>query len=408
MFDVRFPAPEDVMRPLSILLFSSYGHAVPSILADVSASLIGLGHDVTVVDPVLVRDAAEVEGWGPTLDVLLKAIARRRPDFALMNGLNGVLGFGGPGEEPSHLLAEMDVPCVSLNFDNPLPALADNGWCLRRGDWTFFVWDPAYREAVRDRGISRVHVLPLGTNAATFRPRTLSPAERKRFGGPVSFVGTIPEADRAAWQAQDAPLRALGRAVCRAKLREPGRALDDLLQDAAGALPPDARAAAERLRASPAYWPFYRALNTRLCRLLRRRMLRAVRSAPVRVHDGNGHGTVDYRRELPLVYNGSDVTLNVSAPHLESAVNQRPLDGAACGAFVLSDYRPQLETLFEIGREAVCWHDFRELDDLVHWFLQRPAERRRIAAAARERVLREHTWTHRVQTMLDILNREVL
>ena len=88
---------------------------------------------------------------------------------------------------------------------------------------------------------------------------------------------------------------------------------------------------------------------------------------------------------------------------MKGAVNQRLFDVPAAGAFVLTDWREQTEKLFEPGKELVCYRESEEIPDLVRYFLAHPEERRRIVRAARTRVLAEHTWTHRVRSILTIL-----
>ena len=65
---------------------------------------------------------------------------------------------------------------------------------------------------------------------------------------------------------------------------------------------------------------------------------------------------------------------------------------------------PQMEQLFEPD-EMACYHDPEEIPDLARHYLAHPAERRKLAAAARNRVLACHTWEHRLQVLLEHMRR---
>jgi len=112
------------------------------------------------------------------------------------------------------------------------------------------------------------------------------------------------------------------------------------------------------------------------------------------------HAELSYYSELPAFYPCSDINFNCTSKQMKGAVNQRLFDVPAAGAFVLTDWRDQIENLFDPGKELICYHEPEEVPDLVRYFLAHPAERQRITRAARTRILAEHTWTHRIQSIL--------
>jgi tetratricopeptide (TPR) repeat protein len=77
-------------------------------------------------------------------------------------------------------------------------------------------------------------------------------------------------------------------------------------------------------------------------------------------------------------------------------VKHRLLDTAVLGVYQAAQDAPDLGRYFE-EHEVPRWRDAGELVAAV----RRPeAERRRMAAAARERALREHTWTRRWSSLI--------
>ncbi len=72
----------------------------------------------------------------------------------------------------------------------------------------------------------------------------------------------------------------------------------------------------------------------------------------------------------------------------------------ACGGFLLSDERRHARDDFEPGAE---WADFHDMEDCVariRHYLAHPGEARAIAEAAHLRVMREHTYGQRAESLL--------
>jgi Glycosyl transferases group 1 len=104
------------------------------------------------------------------------------------------------------------------------------------------------------------------------------------------------------------------------------------------------------------------------------------------------------------VYNATRVNVNVQSNHYQlDGVTCRPFEIAACGGFCLSEARRDLGRFFRLGEEMVVFEDASGLREKIAYYLDHPDERRAIAARARERVLAEHTYEHRVREILDTL-----
>jgi len=90
---------------------------------------------------------------------------------------------------------------------------------------------------------------------------------------------------------------------------------------------------------------------------------------------------------------------------MKGAVNQRVFDVPACGAFVLTDARRQLENLFEPGREMAVYETAEELVALTGRYLADAPARQALAQAGRRRVLAEHTYPRRLETLFAVMRR---
>lgn len=111
--------------------------------------------------------------------------------------------------------------------------------------------------------------------------------------------------------------------------------------------------------------------------------------------------------ECVKIFNGTKINLNlhssIQADELVSGgdfINPRTFELAACGAFQLVDRRSLMTEAFAEG-ELAHFDSLEDLDEKIVYFIAHPEERDSYAAKARERVLKEHTYAVRMQTLID-------
>ncbi len=108
--------------------------------------------------------------------------------------------------------------------------------------------------------------------------------------------------------------------------------------------------------------------------------------------------------KVSLAYQSAAIVLNSHHPQTKRAgLNTRAFESIACGAFQLMDYVPEMESLLRPGHEVVIYHSPQEAASVAKEFLANPEARQRIANQGYERVLAEHTYRHRMQTLLEVL-----
>lgn len=71
----------------------------------------------------------------------------------------------------------------------------------------------------------------------------------------------------------------------------------------------------------------------------------------------------------------------------------------ACGGFFLTAYVNGLEREFQNHVHLVWWHDFKELRQLIDYYLEHEAERRAIALGGYRLVHEKHTYDQRIQAL---------
>lgn len=102
------------------------------------------------------------------------------------------------------------------------------------------------------------------------------------------------------------------------------------------------------------------------------------------------------------------ITLNQHATFAKSNANaMRLFEATGCGALLVTDYKDNLNDLFEIGSEVVAFRSPEECRELITYYLAHPEEASAIAARGQARTLRDHTYRLRMEQTGEILSRHL-
>lgn len=119
--------------------------------------------------------------------------------------------------------------------------------------------------------------------------------------------------------------------------------------------------------------------------------------------DGARIGT----EEVVKIFNATTINLNLHSSVRPGVlvgdgdfVNPRTFELAACGAFQLVDRRALLSELFS-ENELITFASMEELLDAIHYYRAKPDEREQVTRRAKERVLADHTYGHRMARLLE-------
>jgi len=90
-------------------------------------------------------------------------------------------------------------------------------------------------------------------------------------------------------------------------------------------------------------------------------------------------------------------------------LKMRPFQAVGAGAMVMNEYCPELEDLFEIGKEIVTFEygNMEELRDKLSWYVSHDKERKRIARAGYQRGRKQHTFAARIKQIFDTVRRKL-
>jgi len=215
-------------------------------------------------------------------------------------------------------------------------------------DYMFIIQKEPYIKQVLGAGAGRVIYLPVGCDPDIHRPVELSEEDRKRYGSDISFLGAGYNNRRHLF----------------------------------------AHLANRNFKIWGTEWPDCTPFN------------KLVQEQGRRIEP----------EEYNKIFNASPVNLNLHSSAERDGVepfgdfvNPRTFELAAAGAFQLVDERSLLGEQFVIGAEAAVFHDGGEMQDKIDYYLARPEERCAIISAARKRALGEHTYQHRLKTMLEYI-----
>lgn len=115
-------------------------------------------------------------------------------------------------------------------------------------------------------------------------------------------------------------------------------------------------------------------------------------------------GTWIPNAELNRYYSSAAIVLNDHWGDMlaEGFISNRIYDALACGAFVISDYLPELDAEFDDA--VVSYTDRSELGPLIDRYLADPDERRVRGARGRAAVLARHTFDDRVRVLQETVS----
>ena len=361
----------------------SKGIAPELFVEDSASALKELGHSVDFID---------ISG-NKQLSVgqLREEIITKKPDFVFTVDHAGLI---------PELLTEARIPFASWFIDSPFYWAGHEA--LRRSISSYcllFLWDRAYTKPLKEMGFKNVYYLPLATNPNVFKEIALSKEEKERFGCSVSFAG-----------ASFSHALSLYEAYCRQKIRDPKIKvrLDEVIKELSQNPLLDIKNLTSGLSLEE---EFVKCLDFAGSSLYRKEAVEAVAGLGLNLYGDDGwkelfkgqsffKGPIENRTDLPKLYNGSLINLNITKSQLRTALNMRLFDIAACGGFILTDWREDLERLFKVGNEVAVYRNKGELREKAAYYLTHPQEREEMAKRAKKKVLERHTFKKRMEKMI--------
>lgn len=105
--------------------------------------------------------------------------------------------------------------------------------------------------------------------------------------------------------------------------------------------------------------------------------------------------------EKSKAFGGAKVVINSLYPTEVFGVNVRLFEVAATAAFQLVSWRPGIKDLYKEGKEIICYRSLKDLQELLDFFLENDDERIEIGQNAYRRTILDHTYSSRLNLMID-------
>jgi hypothetical protein len=105
--------------------------------------------------------------------------------------------------------------------------------------------------------------------------------------------------------------------------------------------------------------------------------------------------------ECAEIYRKSRIVFNTAAV---DDLNMRLWEATATGAFLLTEWVPTLDHVFEDGKHLVSYRTMDEAIEKAHYYLAHEDEREAIAKAGMEHTLSCGTYKHRIEEMLRVVS----
>jgi spore maturation protein CgeB len=87
------------------------------------------------------------------------------------------------------------------------------------------------------------------------------------------------------------------------------------------------------------------------------------------------------------------------------AANVRLFEATGVGTLLVTDDKDNLNQLFKVGQEVVSCSSPKQCIEQVKYYLEHENERLAIARAGQQHTLREHTYQHRMEELVEIIQR---
>lgn len=112
------------------------------------------------------------------------------------------------------------------------------------------------------------------------------------------------------------------------------------------------------------------------------------------------HGSVDFYKEMPLVFKQSRINLNISLRGIKSGIPLRAYDIMGAGGFLLSNFQADFLDDFVPGEDFVYYENKEDLLQKIAYYLDHEEERKAVAKSGHDKVAGGHTYRHRIREML--------
>ena len=116
----------------------------------------------------------------------------------------------------------------------------------------------------------------------------------------------------------------------------------------------------------------------------------------------NCRGGADSVTMMPKIFKCSKINLSMTNRPIRTGMPLRMFDTMGAGGFLLTNYQAEIPEYFEIGRDLAVYESQEDLIDKIAYYLEHDDERIEIARNGHEKIRTEHTYSVKLQKMLEM------
>ena len=121
------------------------------------------------------------------------------------------------------------------------------------------------------------------------------------------------------------------------------------------------------------------------------------------LHNINIRGTVDYKIDMPKVFNQSKINMNFTIRNIRSGLPLRIWDILAAGGFLLTNFQAEIPYFFENQKDIVYYENLYDMQKKAEYYLAHDDERMMIAANGHKKVNEFHSYHQRIAAILSAI-----
>lgn len=120
-----------------------------------------------------------------------------------------------------------------------------------------------------------------------------------------------------------------------------------------------------------------------------------------------GLGRRIHGRQLADYFSATKIVVSPQGPNTDRYWSNRVYLTTGLGGFLLHPYCDGLVDHYTPNKDLIYYHDWKELDDLIVYYLNNDTAREEMRQAGYERTIKDHLYRHRCQTLIKLVE-EVL
>ncbi|MHC1682461.1 MAG: glycosyltransferase [Clostridiaceae bacterium] len=354
-----------------------------------------LGHDVILINENQNFDYTQKD---------INEIKRFNPQFVIAYGFNGMTQY-----EKGYILRNMKIPLISIFYDNPMVGLDENRYLEMKENPKYyinFIWDSYYLEQFNNKGIKNNYKTMLAVNEEYFLDN-----EKKVYHGDICFIGDLNLQDSNITLDSKIAMNFI-ETVINIKAEDLGIPVTEICFD----LFKNSKFAAVKMLYEQNEFNFWNIIYMIIQRkgspIIRQYYLSCIEDIKIHLFGTDKwnknnlifHPHIKHGNLLSDIYQNFKININISALQLEKAVNNRVFDVFACGAFLITDYKEDLEAIFPNDWEKITFRNLYDYGEKIEYYLKNEDERKQLSKRLKEIILTNHTYINRAKEILRIVS----